>query len=370
MESYMNYTITVLPGDNIGPEVINEATKVLAVIGDRFGHVFDLSYGSIGGEAIDRFGTALPDETLDMCQNSDAILFGAVGGPKWDISDADTRPEDGILAVRKKLGLFANLRPIKVYPDLIASSPIKPDLLKGVDMIIVRELTGGLYFSKPKKRWTTSRGRRGVDTLKYSEHEVERILRVGFELARSRRKLLTSADKFNVLESSRLWREVAIEVSKDYPDVELEHIYVDNLSMKLIVNPSHFDVIVAENMFGDILSDEAAALVGSLGMMPSASLAGLPGSPAQKRGKLASLYEPIHGSAPDIVGRQIANPLGTILSVAMMLRHSFGLESEAKAVESAVDGVLAEGYRTLDIAGSGSESVTTVEMGDVIAGRI
>ena len=376
----MNFSIAVLPGDGVGPEVTAEAVKVMDAVAERFGHSFDVSLGRVGGNAIDEFGTALPEETAAMCRAADAILFGAVGGPKWDRMDAEARPEDGILAIRKGLGLFANLRPVKVYPALINSSPVKPHLLKGVDMMIVRELTGGLYYGRPKKRWRTSRGRRGVDTLRYTEREIERIVRVGFELARGRRKLLTSADKFNVLESSRLWREVAIEVAADYPDVELEHIYVDNLSMQLIINPAHYDVIVAENTFGDIISDEAAVLAGSLGMLPSASLAGLPGTAGGRvpggcpsitsLGPGRALYEPIHGSAPDIAGQGIANPIGTVLSLAMMLRLSLGLEDEAKAVEASVEGVLAEGYRTLDIAGGGEEAVNTTEMGDIIAGRV
>ena len=364
----MKYSITVLPGDGVGPEVVAEATKVMEAVGRKFGHSFDLSYGSVGGNAIDEFGTALPEETIALCEKTDAILFGAVGGPKWDDPNARVRPEDGILGIRKMLGLFANLRPVKVYPQLIDSSPVKPHILKGVDMVVVRELTGGLYFAKPKKRWKTSRGRRGVDTLRYSEQEIERIVRVGFELARGRRKLLTSVDKANVLESSRLWREVAIEVSEDYPDVELEHILVDNAAMQLIRNPAHFDVIVAENTFGDILTDEASVLSGSMGMLPSASLAGLPKAGGRGR-RPVSLYEPIHGTAPDIAGQGIANPIGAILSMALLLRYSLGLEDEAKAVEQSVEGVLAEGYRTSDIAGGG-ESVKTPEMGDIIAGRV
>ena len=365
----MKLSITALPGDGIGPEVTGEAIKAMDAVAASFGHEFDLSFGRIGGNAIDEFGTSLPDETTEMCRNTDAILFGAVGGPKWDRVDADVRPEDGILGLRKSLGLFANLRPVKAYPAVIDSSPVKPELLEGVDMVIVRELTGGLYFGKPKKRWSTSRGRRGVDTLRYTDQEIERIVRVGFELAGGRRKRLTSADKFNVLESSRLWREVAIEVSEDYPDVELEHILADNLSMQLIRNPAHYDVIVSENTLGDILSDEASVLAGSLGMLPSASLAGLPKKGRRGR-RPVSLYEPIHGSAPDIAGQGTANPIAMVLSMAMMLRYSFGLEDEATAVERSVEGVLAEGYRTPDIAADGGEVVGTAQMGDIIAGRV
>ena len=364
----MKASIAVLPGDGIGPEVISESIKVLEAIGNRFNHDFEIESGRVGGNAIDDYGTPLPQETIDTCKDSDAILFGAVGGPKWDDPNADVRPEDGILAIRKSLGLFANLRPVKVYPALINSSPLKPEFLEGVDMMVLRELTGGLYFGKPKKRWNTSRGRRGVDTLKYTESEIERILRVGFELAMERRKKLTSVDKQNVLESSRLWREIAIEVGKDYPEVELDHVLVDNAAMQLIRNPSDFDVIVSENTFGDILTDEASVLSGSMGMLPSASLSSLPGK-SGRRTKV-SLYEPIHGSAPDIAGKGIANPIGCILSTAMMLRLSFGMNDEADAIEKSVDAALAEGYITADIASDGGSEVNTSTMGNVISGSI
>ena len=364
----MKASIAVLPGDGIGPEGINESIKVLEAIGNRFNHDFEIESGRVGGNAIDDYGTPLPQETIDTCKDSDAILCGAVGGPKWDDPNADVRPEDGILAIRKSLGLFANLRPVKVYPALINSSPLKPEFLEGVDMMVLRELTGGLYFGKPKKRWNTSRGRRGVDTLKYTESEIERILRVGFELAMERRKKLTSVDKQNVLESSRLWREIAIEVGKDYPEVELDHVLVDNAAMQLIRNPSDFDVIVSENTFGDILTDEASVLSGSMGMLPSASLSSLPGK-SGRRTKV-SLYEPIHGSAPDIAGKGIANPIGCILSTAMMLRLSFGMTDEAEAIEKSVDAALAEGYRTADIASDGGSEVNTSTMGNVISGSI
>jgi len=364
----MKASIAVLPGDGIGPEVINESIKILEAVGNRFGHDFQIESGRVGGNAIDDFGTPLPQETIDTCNASDAILFGAVGGPKWDDPNADVRPEDGILAIRKSLGLFANLRPVKVYPTLINSSPLKPEVLKGVDMLVLRELTGGLYFGKPKKRWNTSRGRRGIDTLKYTESEIVRILQVGFELAMERRKKLTSVDKQNVLESSRLWREIAIELGQDYPEVELEHILVDNAAMQLIRNPSDFDVIVSENTFGDILTDEASVLSGSMGMLPSASLSSLPGK-SGRRTKV-SMYEPIHGSAPDIAGKGIANPIGCILSTAMMLRLSFGMSDEANAIENSVDAALAEGYRTADIASDGGSEVDTSTMGNVISGSI
>lgn len=369
VEGLLSFSIGVLPGDGVGPEVIREGVKVLDAVARRFGHSFDIQYGKVGGNAIDDLGTPLPDETLEMCRSVDAVLFGAVGGPKWDDPKAKHRPENGLLALRKRMGLFANLRPVKVSAELIASSPLRPELLEGVDMMIVRELTGGLYFARPKKRWQTSRGRRAVDTLLYTEREIERIVRVGFELARGRRKLLTSVDKANVLESGRLWREIAVELSADYPDVQLEHMLVDNAAMQLIRRPDHFDVIVAENTFGDILSDEAAVLSGSMGMLPSASLAGLPGG-GKRRRRTSSLYEPIHGSAPDIAGRGIANPIATVLSVAMLLRHSLGLDREATAIEEAVGGVLSEGYRTVDIATRGGDTLNTVEMGDIIAGRV
>ncbi len=365
----MKFSIAVLPGDGIGPEVIGEATKVLNAVARRFGHDFEIEEGRVGGNAIDEFGTPLPEATEDLISDTDAVLFGAVGGPKWDDPRAKTRPEDGILALRKMLGLYGNVRPVKVYPQLINTSPIKPEVLKDVDMIILRELTGGLYFAKPKRRWVTSRGRRGVDTLRYTEQEIERILRMAFEMAMGRRKLVTSVDKANVMETSRLWREIAVEVAKDFPEVELEHILVDAAAMQLLKNPKHYDIVVAENMFGDILSDEASVLSGSMGMQPSASLAGLPRK--GRRGKRAiSLYEPIHGSAPDIAGQGIANPIGTILSMAMLLRYSLNLEEEAAAVERSVEGALAEGYRTPDIAADGGEVVKTTDMGDIIAGGV
>lgn len=364
----MNFKIAVLPGDGVGPEVTTEAVRVMESVGARFGHRFDVVSGAIGGNAIDSHGTALPDETIAVAKASDAILFGAVGGPRWDDARAKTRPEDGILAMRKQMGLFANIRPVKAYETLISASPLKPALLKGVDMVIVRELTGGLYFAKPKRRWSTASGRRAVDTLRYTEREIVRILEVAFELARGRRNKVTSIDKFNVLETGRLWREIATEVGERYPDVELDHMLVDNAAMQMVRQPAQFDVVVAENTFGDILSDEASVLTGSMGMLPSASLAGAPGVKA-KRGRV-SLYEPIHGSAPDIAGEGIANPIAAILSAAMMMRMSLGLPSEADAVEAAVDGVLAEGYRTPDIASDGGVVVSTQEMGTVIAGAI
>ena len=358
----MDYKIAVLPGDGIGPEVTNESVKVLDAIGERFGHTFSYEHGAVGGNAIDDFGNALPDSTLRTAKAADAVLFGAVGGPKWDDPRAKTRPEDGLLAIRKGLDLFANLRPVQVAPQLIDASPLKPSALEGVDFIVVRELTGGLYYGKPKKRWSNSRGRRGVDTMYYSEEFISRVLRVGFELARMRRKKLTSVDKANVLESSRLWREIAMEMGEEYPDVELEHVLVDTAAMQLVRTPSRFDVMVAENTFGDILTDEAAVLSGSMGMLPSASLAGVP-----EPGKRAyGLYEPIHGTAPDIAGQGIANPIASILSTAMLLRYSLGLDEAAALVEDAVSRVLADGYRSADIAAPGDQVIGTTEMGNII----
>ncbi len=359
----MQFNLAVLPGDGIGPEVTAEGVKVLQAVGERFGHRFDLHYGLVGGIAIDETGEALTKETLKMCRKSDAVLLGAVGGPKWDDPLARVRPEDGLLALRKGLGLFANLRPVKVFSVLVDSTNLKPEIVKGVDLIFVRELTGGLYFGKPKRRWQTSRGRRAIDSMAYSEQEIERIVRVGFELARGRRRKLISVDKANVLESSRLWRQVATEVAKDYPDVELEHMLVDACAMRLIQNPRYLDVLVTENTFGDILTDEASMLAGSMGMLPSASLAGVP----QEGVRIFGLYEPIHGSAPRRAGLNMANPIAVILSVAMMLRYSLGLTKEAQAIEVAVEEVLNEGYRTYDIMSEGKTKVGTKEMGDLIA---
>jgi 3-isopropylmalate dehydrogenase len=360
----MEFDVTVLPGDGIGPEVITQALKVLQTVGEKFGHNFALHDGLIGGVAIDTLGTALNDETLKMCKQCDAVLLGAVGGSKWDNPQAKVHPEDGLLALRKGLELFANLRPVKIFPMLVNSTNLKPEVVKGVDLVVVRELTGGLYFGQPKKRWRTPEGRRAVDTLAYSEMEIERILRVGFELAGSRRKKLTSVDKANVLQSSRLWRQIAIEVSADYPDIALQHMLVDACAMRFIQRPAEFDVLVTENMFGDILTDEASMLAGSMGMLPSASLAGIP------RGRTFGMYEPIHGSAPSRAGQNLANPIATILSVAMMLRYSFALETEAQTIENAVLATLEQGYRTYDIMSEGQTKVSTKEMGDLIARKV
>ena len=356
----MDFHITVLPGDGIGPEIVAEAEKALAATGTRFGHAFDFNHQIIGGIAIDATGNPLPDETLAACKNSDAVLLGAVGGPKWSDPKAPVRPEQGLLRIRKELGLFANVRPVKLMPALAGASPLRPEIVRGTDMIILRELTGGLYFGQPQGREDTEAGRAAVDTLRYSEMEIERLMRTGFELARGRRRKLTSVDKANVLASGRLWREVAHQVARDYPDVAYEDILVDACAMFLIRRPTDFDVIATENMFGDILSDEASMLTGSLGMLPSASLG------SQRPG----LFEPIHGSAPDIAGKGIANPLATILSAAMLLRNGLGLDQEALVVEAAVEQVLDEGYRTADLATAGQTTVGTVEMGDLVAAAI
>ncbi len=362
----MQFNLAVLPGDGVGPEVIGEAIKVLQAVGKRFGHDFRLHYGLVGGVAIEETGEALPQDTLKMCGRSDAVLLGAVGDPKWDDPQAKVHPEDGLLALRKGLGLFANLRPVRVSPLLVDSTNLKPEVIRGVDFIFVRELTGGLYFARPKRQWRTSRGRRATDTMTYSEQEIQRIVQVGFELARSRGKKLVSVDKANVLQSSRLWRQVAVEVAEGYPDVSLEHMLVDACSMRIIQNPAYFDVLVTENMFGDILTDEASMLAGSMGMLPSASLAGVPRQGVRTFG----MFEPIHGSAPRRAGQDMANPIATILSVAMMLRYSFGLNEAASRVEAAVDEVLEEDYRTYDIMDEGKTKVGTKQMGDLIARKV
>ena len=362
----MDFNIAVLDGDGIGPEVTAESVKTLAAVGRAFGHNFILRYGDVGGISIDRHGVPLPDAVRDLAAAADAVLFGAVGGPKWDDPAAPARPEDGLLALRSHLNVFANIRPVKVYPQLIASSVLKPHILEGVDLVVVRELTGGLYYAQPKGRVATPQGIVGVDTMRYSESEIERVLRVGFELARSRRGKLTSVDKANVLETSRLWRSTATRLAADYPDVMLEHALVDACAMQIVLRPASYDVIVAENTFGDILTDEAAILAASMGLLPSASLSGVP----QAGGRAPGFYEPIHGTAPDIAGRGIANPCGSILSTALMLRYSLGLTEEAAAVERAVASVLEQGWRTADIAGGGDAAVGTAEMGDRIAAAI
>jgi len=359
------FDVMVLPGDGIGPEVTGAAQQVLNAVAAKWKHTFRYETDVVGGGAIDAYGEPLRAETVAMAKKANAVLFGAVGGPTWD--NATVRPEAAILGIRKALGLYANIRPVKVFPGMEEASPVKNERVRGTDLVIIRELTGGLYYATPKKRWETKAGRKGVDTLLYTEKEIERILRVGFELARSRRKKLTSVDKANVLQSSRLWRDVAIEVSKDYPDVELEHQLVDSCAMLLVTQPTRFDVMVMGNMFGDILSDEAAVLSASLGMLPSASLAGLPGLDANgKPRKVRGLYEPSHGSAPDIAGQGKANPIGSILSAAFMLQYSFGLTEEAAAVNAAVEGVLQAGHRTADLAAPGAEFSTTQHMTDLV----
>ncbi|MBW1862233.1 MAG: 3-isopropylmalate dehydrogenase [Deltaproteobacteria bacterium] len=360
----MEFDIAVLPGDGIGPEVVAEATKVLQAIGEKFGHAFHLHQDLIGGAAIDAFGKALKKETFDMCRECDAILFGAVGGPKWDDVQGKACANEGLFHLRKEFGLFANLRPVKVLPALINSTSLKPEIIEGVDLVIIRELIGGLYFGQPKKQWRTPEGRKVVDTLSYSETEIERVLRVGFELARTRSGNLTSVDKSNVLHSSSLWRQIAIEISDEYPDVELRHLYVDACAMRLMRDPVNFDVLVMENTFGDILSDEASVLAGSMGMLPSASLSGMP------KGRTFGLYEPVHGSDPERAGQNLDNPIATILSAAMMLHYSMDLPAETRAIEDAIVRVLEEGYRTYDIMERGKIEVGTIEMGDLIVQNI
>jgi 3-isopropylmalate dehydrogenase len=362
----MKYDIAVLPGDGIGSEVVAEATKVLEAIGRKFKHDFVFHQGDVGGASIDKHGEALTKDTLKLCKKCHAVLLGAVGGPKWDDPLGKVRPEDGLLALRKGLGLFANLRPVKVLPMLADHTTLKPEVVHGVDLLVVRELTGGLYFGRPKRRWQTSQGRRAVDSMSYSEMEIERILRVGFELARRRKKKLTSVDKANVLESSRLWRQIASELASQYPDIQLEHQLVDSCAMRLIQRPVEFDVIVTENTFGDILTDEASMLAGSMGMLPSASLAGIP----REGSAIFGLYEPIHGSSPKRAGLNMANPIATILSSALMLRYSLSFKKEAGAIEKAVNKALNDGYRTYDIMSEGMTKVGTSEMGDLIASRV
>ncbi|MSQ23089.1 MAG: 3-isopropylmalate dehydrogenase [Chloroflexi bacterium] len=351
--------IAVMPGDGIGPEVTTEAVRVLRTVGDLFGHRFEFFEEPVGGTCIDQHGVALLPESLRRVRRASALLFGAVGGPKWDDPRAPTRPEDGLLAVRKGLGVFANIRPVRVYEPLLGASPLKSPALASVDFIVVRELTGGLYFAKPKRIWESRGERRAVDTCAYSESEIERVIKVAIGLARSRRSKVTSVDKANVMATGRLWREVAMRLSKENPDVQMDHMLVDSCAMALVVRPETFDVIVTENTFGDILTDEAAVISGSMGMLPSASL----GS------STLGMYEPIHGSAPDIAGKGIANPLAAILSSAMLLRHSLGLPAEARLIEQAVDEVIAEGARTADIA-SGGAAISTREMADTLIATV
>lgn len=354
----MDAHIVLLPGDGIGPEVVTEGRKVLDTVARTFGHTFTYEEHLAGGIAIDEQQDPLSDESLAACQSADAVLLGAVGGPKWDDPTARVRPEQGLFKLRKGMGVFANLRPVKVFSQILGSSPLREDRLVGVDIMFVRELTGGIYFGEPRLRETTNGITRAVDTMVYTEPEIRRVVDLAFRLALSRRKKVTSVDKANVLETSRLWRQIAAEVAAKYPDVLFENQLVDSAAMRLITAPSSFDVVVTENMFGDILTDEASVLAGSLGILPSASLGEGP----------KGLYEPIHGSAPDIAGKGIANPLGTILSTALMLRNSLGLEREAAIVEAAVEAVLAEGLRTADL--NPANPVSTARMGDAVCEHI
>ncbi|MGE4443174.1 MAG: 3-isopropylmalate dehydrogenase [Desulfomicrobium sp.] len=357
----MNMKICLMPGDGIGPEIVTQAVKVLEKVAVKFGHTVETESALIGGAAIDAVGNPLPEATIAACKAADAVLLGAVGGPKWDTIDPAIRPEKGLLGIRKALGLFSNLRPAVLFPELAAASYLRPDIIgQGLDIMVVRELTGGAYFGEPRGETVVNGERAAFNTMVYSESEIERIVRVACEIARKRGKRLCSVDKANVLDVSRLWREVAIRTAAEYPDVELSHMYVDNAAMQLIRDPSQFDVIVTENLFGDILSDEASIITGSIGMLPSASMGS--GGPA--------LFEPIHGSAPDIAGRDIANPLATILSVSMMLRFAFGLEAEAAAIDAAVKSVLARGFRTGDIYVGEGEKVGCSGMGALVLDAI
>jgi 3-isopropylmalate dehydrogenase len=355
----MEAKIVTLPGDGISPEIVAEAVQVLDKVAEVYGHAFTFKDALAGGAAIDATGEPLPAETLALCQESNGVLLGAVGDPKYDDPRAPVRPEQGLLALRKGLGVFANLRPVKLYSQLLHASTIKPEVIADVDLLVVRELTGGIYFGERGRN-----GKDGVtaayDTMFYTEPEIERVVRVAFDLARKRRNKVTSVDKANVLESSRLWRETAGQVAKDYPDVEFENMYVDIAAMRLVRYPDVFDVIVTGNMFGDILTDEASMIAGSMGMLPSGAIG------AHKPG----LFEPIHGSAPKYTGQDVANPIATILSAAMLLRYSLELEDEAQAIESAVEAVLAEGYRTKDIYEEGTTLVGTKAMGNLVAERI
>ena len=359
----MEIRIAVLSGDGVGPEVAAEALKVLGTVAGRYGHGFQFEDVLIGGIAIDAYGTALRTEDIERCRSCDAALLGAVGGPKWDNPSAKVRPEQGLLGLRKALGLFANLRPVTVFPELADASPLKREIIAGVDILVVRELTGGIYFGRPSRQWREWRGRVAVDTLIYREHEVRRIVELAFELAAARSGRVASVDKANVLESSRLWRSVAAEVAAASPGVAMENVLVDAMAMHLMRSPSRYDVIVTENMFGDILTDEASMIAGSIGLLPSASL----GAERNRHGGRFGVYEPIHGSAPDIAGQGRANPIGMILSLAMLLRTSLGLDDEAVAVEAAVAEVVATGRLTGDVVGAGGTVASTGEVGSAVA---
>jgi 3-isopropylmalate dehydrogenase len=352
MSSETGYTIAVLPGDGIGREVIAEAEKVLAQVGELYGHAFAFEHALVGGAAMDATGEPLPQSTLRLCKASDAVLFGAVGDPKYDDPAAKVRPEQALLGLRQKLGLYANLRPVWMHPALAGASPLRPKDVTGVDLVVVRELTGGIYFGRPR----VEGAERAVDTMIYTREEVERVAHLAFGMAVGRRGKVTSVDKANVLACSRLWRQVVDEIGRSYPDVQLEHLLIDAATMHLIKRPRDFDVILTGNMFGDILSDETSVLAGSMGMLPSASIG---------QGQVG-MYEPIHGSAPDIAGQGLANPLAAILAAAMLLRHSLGLEAEARAVETAVAHVLDAGHRTADLTSQGGPHVTTQQMGSLV----
>jgi 3-isopropylmalate dehydrogenase len=351
----MLLNLTILPGDGIGPEVTAEAVRVLESIAETFGHELKLAHKNIGGAALLASNDPLPQDTIQSCLSAGAVLLGAVGGPAFDRFPVSLRPEKGLLRLRKALGVFANLRPATCFPSLEGCSPLRADVVRGTDVLIVRELLGGIYFGEPRSTQGPAGNRIAIDTMRYGEPEIERITRVAFELARLRRRKVTSVDKANVLDCSRLWRDVVTRVADEYKDVQLSHMYVDSAAMALVSHPSTFDVVLTENMFGDILSDQAGSVVGSIGMLPSASIGGT-----------VALYEPVHGSAPDIAGRGIANPLGAILSVGMMLRHSFRLTTEAACVDAAVHSVLAHGHRTRDLAKAGEVAITTSEMGRAV----
>ena len=362
--------IAILSGDGIGPEVVDEAVGCLRALDRRFELALEFEEGLAGGCAIDACGTALPEDTLRLARAADAALLGAVGGPKWDDPRASVRPEQALLGLRKELGLFANLRPVRTVDSLIDASTLKPEVVRGVDVLVIRELTGGIYFGQPSERRNGPQGREAVDTLVYTEGEVRRVVEVAFDLARQRRRKVTSVDKANVLSSSRLWREVAHEVAAQNPDVEYEDLLVDAMAMHLIRRPREFDVVVTENMFGDILTDEAAMLPGSMGLLPSASLGTRETCGREGTGLRYGLYEPIHGSAPDIAGKALANPVAAILSAAMMLRFTFGRAAAASALEAAVEATLAAGARTADLAGPGEKRLSTMEMGAAIRARL
>lgn len=355
----MNKRIAVLAGDGIGPEIIPSTIEILKAVGKRYCHTFDFVTGDVGGQAIDQTGNPLPEKTVLLAKSSDAVLLGAVGGPKWEGLEYERRPERALLGLREQLSLFANLRPAKLYSELADASTLKREVISGIDILVVRELTGGIYFGKPKGIEAISNGHRAVNTEVYTTEEITRIAKVAFEAARKRRRLVTSVDKANVLESSELWRRVVTAIHKDYKDIELRHMYVDNCAMQLIRDPRQFDVLVTTNLFGDILSDEAAMLTGSIGMLPSASV-----------GAQVAMFEPIHGSAPDIAGKDLANPIGMIASGAMMLRYSFNLAKEADLIEEAIQKVLAQGYRTKDIESPGMKLVGTKAMSALILDHI